>query len=122
MLKGKCIIDKSARDISYIRRKIWEDKLGSVPVQCFVVSKCKTKRCINKNHLSLETNVDHEHMSKNRIRHTSSKLTDKQVEDIRDKYKHHGDTQQELAIAYGVSQRCICLIVRGQTYKKVING
>jgi hypothetical protein len=49
-------------------------------------------------------------------RHANAKLTNEQAETIRERYRE-GELQIPLAKEYGVSQRAISLIVRGETYK-----
>jgi DNA-binding transcriptional regulator YiaG len=46
----------------------------------------------------------------------NAKLTNAQAKAIRGSYSN-GMTQMQLAAIYGVSQRVISLIVRGETYK-----
>ena len=48
--------------------------------------------------------------------HTNAKLTNEQAAEIRQRYAA-GEFQVPLAKEYGVSQRAISLIVRGETYK-----
>jgi hypothetical protein len=48
-------------------------------------------------------------------KHANAKLTNQQAEDIRRRYAS-GEYQTPLATEYGVSQRVISLIVRGETY------
>ena len=48
--------------------------------------------------------------------HTNAKLTNEQAAEIRQRYAD-GEYQVPLALEYGVSQRVISLIVRGETYK-----
>jgi hypothetical protein len=49
-------------------------------------------------------------------KHTNAKLTNTQAKEIRKKYKN-GEYQTVLAKKFGVSQRVISLIVRGESYK-----
>lgn len=48
--------------------------------------------------------------------HANAKLTDHQAQEIRERYAA-GEYQAPLAKEYGVSQRVISLIVRGESYK-----
>ncbi len=48
--------------------------------------------------------------------HTNAKLTNEQAAEIRRRYKA-SEYQVPLAKEYGVSQRVISLIVRGESYK-----
>jgi hypothetical protein len=49
-------------------------------------------------------------------RHVNAKLTAAQATEIRKRYTA-GELQVPLAKEYGVSQRAISLVVRGETYK-----
>lgn len=118
-LKGQCQPYTGSSPIEDVRSKIWRGSIGTKPMQCTVIARCSTKNCVNSYHLGLETDADKEHMSRKK-RHPSSKLTDAQVIDIRRKGKE-GETQAQLAAAYGVCQRTIGCILRGETYKKVLD-
>lgn len=48
--------------------------------------------------------------------HSNAKLTNEQAAEIRQRYEA-GEFQVPLAKEYGVSQRVISLIVRGESYK-----
>jgi hypothetical protein len=89
-----------------------------------VLHKCDNRKCCNPDHFFLGTFTDNmiDAYRKERKKqpkgsnHVNAKLTVVQVATIRTRYKN-GEYQVPLAKEYGVSQRCISLIVRGETYK-----
>lgn len=89
-----------------------------------VLHKCDNRKCCNPNHFFLGSASDNmkDAYSKGRKAgfkgetHANAKLTNKQAASIREAYSK-GQTQMKLAATYGVSQRAISLIVRGETYK-----
>ena len=89
-----------------------------------VLHKCDNRKCCNPDHFFLGAYTDNQKDAFRKQRrtsykgatHTNAKLTVAQVNIIRDRYKN-GEYQVPLAKEYGVSQRCISLIVRGETYK-----
>lgn len=88
-----------------------------------VLHSCDNRKCCNPAHLSLGTNAINQLEAYQRGRkrqpkgsdHANSKLTDHDVKNIRAQYKVQ-HTQVELAKIYNVSQRCISLITRKETY------
>ena len=97
------------------------------PGELCVLHKCDNRRCVNPRHLWLGTRADniHDCVAKGRHRHTlpaplygedhpMSKLTDKQVEEIRTRYAAGGVTYRSLAKEYGVSHQQIGDIVRNK--------
>lgn len=92
----------------------------------FVLHKCDNRLCCNPEHLFLGSMSDNQKDAYNKRRkvqpqskHTNAKLTPGEVAAIRCRYAAGEAVQQELAVAFGVSQRAISLIVRGETYKDV---
>lgn len=91
-----------------------------------ILHKCDNRKCCNPDHFFLGSFSDNQldAYRKNRRAqpkgecHVNAKLTTAQVAEIRERYKN-GELQIPLAKEYGVSQRCISLIVRGETYKCV---
>jgi len=54
-----------------------------------------------------------------RSKHVNAKLSADQVRAIRSRYSAEGIRQVDLATEFGVSQRCISLIINYSTYKDV---
>jgi hypothetical protein len=89
-----------------------------------VLHKCDNRRCCNPKHFFLGSYSDNQkdaYRKKRRAQprgeaHANAKLTARQVKTIRARYAK-GCLQTKLAIVYGVSQRTISLVVRGETYK-----
>lgn len=89
-----------------------------------VLHKCDNRLCCNPNHFFLGSYAENQRDAYRKGRraqprgeaHANAKLTNAQAATIRALYAT-GETQVSLATAYGVSQRAISLIVRGETYK-----
>lgn len=89
-----------------------------------VLHKCDNRKCCNPTHFFIGSYSDNQldaYAKKRKTQpkgenHANAKLTNKQAEEIRRVYGAHGLTQKQLASKFGVSQRAISLIVRGETY------
>jgi len=89
-----------------------------------VLHKCDNRKCCNPEHFFLGSYGDNQKDAYNKKRkvqpkgeaHPNAKLTAIEVKRIRRLYRN-GYPQTKLAEQYGVSQRAISLIVRGETYK-----
>lgn len=106
-----------------ITRFLWKTFRGNIPENMFVCHTCDNPACINLDHLFLGSPKDNMHDKVLKNRHVvlcgeqspSSKLTSKQVLDIRnDKRSHH-----LIAKDYGVHRRTIGLIKNKQRWKHV---
>lgn len=90
-----------------------------------VLHKCDNRKCCNPKHFFLGTYSDNQkdaYKKKRRAQpkgalHANAKLTNKEVQKIKQQYINKWFTQAELAKDYGVSQTAISKIVRGETYK-----
>jgi hypothetical protein len=91
---------------------------------------CDNPSCVNPNHLSEGTNQDNVTDMVNKCRHvcipckgekhSSSKLTDQQVLEIREKYdKKNGIFYKVLAIEYGVCKGHICDIIKRKRWSHI---
>lgn len=89
-----------------------------------VLHKCDNRKCCNPDHFFLGSYSDNQKDAYKKSRraqprgaaHVNAKLTTRQAAAIRRAYEK-GQTQMKLAETYGVSQRAISLVVRGETYK-----
>ena len=89
-----------------------------------VLHKCDNRKCCNPEHFFIGKHTDnlldaykkHRKSQPKGQHHANAKLTNKQAGAIRTAYSK-GIIQTALARKYGVSQRVISLIVRGETYK-----
>jgi len=92
----------------------------------FVLHKCDNRSCCNPNHLflgSMRTNQLDAYRKGRKVqprsKHANAKLQPKDVAQIRARYDAGGVPQDQLAKEFGVSQRCISLVVRRETYKDI---
>jgi len=89
----------------------------------FVMHTCDNRKCCNPAHFGVGTYAENQKDAYDKRRrvqprgqhHTNAKLTNQQAKAIRAAYTK-GQTQMKLAAKYGVSQRVISLIVRGESY------
>ena len=90
-----------------------------------VLHKCDNRRCCNPKHFFLGSSTDNmlDAYQKGRktqprgMHHVNAKLTNDQAAEIRCRYAVAPGDQVGLAEEYGVSQRVISLITRGESYK-----
>jgi len=103
-------------------RVAWILTYGKIPEGLCVLHKCDNPSCCNPYHLFLGTLADNVADAVRKKRHArgekvgSSRLTPKEVLDIREMYAIGEKTQQELADDYGVSNPTICHIVNQTTW------
>lgn len=89
-----------------------------------VLHKCDNRKCCNPSHFFLGSYADNQTDAYAKERktqpkgeaHSNAKLTNREASQIRKLYSN-GMVQTVLANKFGVSQRAISLIVRGETYK-----
>lgn len=108
-------------------RVAWELTNGSIESGMFLCHKCDNPKCVNPNHMFIGTPKDNmqDMITKGRKinaapkgeKHGMHKLTLNQVNDIRLIYASKKANQVQLAKQYGVSQRMISLIVRGENWR-----
>lgn len=90
-----------------------------------VLHKCDNRKCCNPYHFFIGNYADNQkdaYKKKRKVQpkgemHTNAKLTNKEIQKIKQQYINKWFTQTELAKDYGVSQTVISKIVRGETYK-----
>jgi hypothetical protein len=93
----------------------------------FILHQCDNPGCVNPEHFKIGTYAENQREAYARGRrkgyqgaeHANAKLTEEQVQHIRKWYATGGVRQADIAAEYGVSQRAISLVVRGETYAGV---
>jgi hypothetical protein len=115
-----------------VHRVVFSECVGEIPSGMCVCHKCDNPACVNVDHLFLGTHADNmnDMVSKGRgvqpglsgSKHPLSKLTEAQVEQIRDALKHRvhskDGTSARLAVEYQVSEAVISNIARGKTWNR----
>lgn len=91
-----------------------------------VLHDCDNPSCVNPKHLSYGTQQDNisDMVTKGRqakgVEHGESKLIDKEVIEIRKRYKTEGISQTELAKQYNISQMTIQRIIHNKLWKHLV--
>lgn len=108
-------------------RLSWMIRFGEIPENMNICHKCDNPSCMNPNHLFVGTQEDNlrDCREKGRARggsmpgekNPNSKLTERQVKDIRNRYKQGGIYQRQLGAEFGVSQAQIGLIVNRKSWR-----
>lgn len=97
-------------------REVYERHVGPIPPGLQLDHLCRNPRCVNPAHLEPVTNEE------NVRRGISTKFTVKDVELIRAEYAAGKISQINLGKKWGVSERCINLIVRGGSWMKGLSN
>lgn len=114
-------------------RVAYELYRSTVPGSAYVLHRCDNRACVNPDHLYLGTHADNMRdlglrsiPKRNRVqinsyeplnieqRRPRSKLSARQVEEIRERYRAGGVLQRELAREYGISKAQTCNILAGR--------
>lgn len=107
-------------------RASYEIHKGDIPAGVCVLHKCDNPKCVNPDHLFLGTKADNaaDMNAKNRqarqkgSKHGRSKLTDLQVEEIRELHSLGNYTQRYLGRLFGVSYQQVSRIVNNKRWIK----
>lgn len=106
-----------------VHRIAYELFKGHIPKGMFVCHSCDVRNCVNPDHLWLGTNKDNLNDMKIKGRgprgekQGRSKLTEKQVIEIRKKYIPRKRTTYDLAKEYGINQSMVYTIISRKTWK-----
>lgn len=117
-------------------RWIVEQTRGPIPEGAVVMHTCDIRRCVNPDHLVVGSQADNQADmtakgrgrtgDRNGMRDHPWKLSRELAGEIRRKYRETGVFQRELAHEYGVSQRLISKIIRGEAWadqtERIENG
>lgn len=112
-------IPRYAHRVSY---ELFTNK--QIPNNIYICHKCDNRKCVNPNHLFPGTNQDNmnDMVKKNRQasgeKQWNSKLTKKQVTEIRLLYNTGEYTKQELSTMFPVNRSAISKIIRNKTWKQ----
>jgi hypothetical protein len=104
---------------------IWEQTHGPIPHGFFVCHDCDVPACVRPDHLFLGTPAQNsaDMVAKGRSAKGSrigiSRLTERQVEEIKRQLPGRFGTQSRLARQYGVSESAISQIANGHTWRHV---
>ena len=107
-------------------RAAWFLLVGDIPEGQCVLHHCDNIKCVNPDHLFLGSQYDNiqDMVSKGRHKwrsgedHNRAKLTKKEVEEIRNRYKKGSCSQTELAREYEVSQQLVSRIVVNEIWRE----
>ena len=121
---GYGVIDMGTK-AARAHRVAYEVWVGPITDESFACHRCDNPPCMNPKHIFLGKALDNSDDCREKARiahgekHYLFKLTDIQVQEIRDKYASGMYLQRELAKEYGVVRQSIGKIVRGQNRKFV---
>lgn len=107
-------------------RVSYEEFVGTIPEELFVLHKCDNRKCVNPDHLFLGTHADNmlDMVIKGRSyrhigsKHHQAKLTESDIHFIRQSLLD-GELCSEIAKLYSVSRTTISSIKRGKTWNHV---
>jgi hypothetical protein len=104
-------------------RMAYELVKGPIPEGMFCLHKCDVRRCVNPDHIFFGLYKENAADAKSKGRHTygerntRSRLTEKQVLEIRQRYPGGGKSYRQLAAEYGVAEATLYHAATGRTWK-----
>lgn len=117
-------IDGKLRRASHVAFELNTGK--QIPAGMVIMHSCDTPACVNPNHLFLGTKLLNSLDKKNKGRcnspkgekHPMRKLTEKEVDEIRNIYSQGNHTYTELAPRFNVNRTTISKIVNGKNWRQ----
>lgn len=101
-------------------RIVYELIYGLIPEGLYILHSCNNSSCCNPNHLRSGTQQENvKQMDDERRRIGNNKLKEKDVIEIRRKYKENIYTQEQLAKEYNIKQPEISRIILNKLWKKI---
>ncbi|KKK73457.1 hypothetical protein LCGC14_2893630 [marine sediment metagenome] len=93
--------------------------VGKIPKQMLILHSCDNTLCVNPKHLRVGTQKENMRDRDSRGRNGLTKLTEKNVLEIRKIYASAKISQKKLALKFNVTQATISYIVLGKTWKHI---
>lgn len=117
-------LDSKQRGVP-MARAIYKQYVGDITDEQRIVRTCKNSRCINPAHLKAVSNSKemskYYHCDKLIYKSKATKLSKKQVSEIRNKYFNKNMRSiKNLALSYSVSTYCIYDVINYATHKNVL--
>jgi hypothetical protein len=104
--------------VTSITRMIMETRYGrKLEREISVIHNCDNKLCINPDHIRVGTQQDNMIDCRNKMRITGQKLSDSDVESVRELYKTGNFSQRILGTRFGVGQDQISRIVNFKRWR-----